>query len=79
MKSSRATPGLRLVTCRGCGQDIHFVQTTNGRRMPCNDKKLTVVTLTGEVVSGWEPHWRNCPGARRFRKPKQKERRVFPI
>ena len=62
---------VKLTPCKACGDGIHFVETRNGRRMPCNQKKLTVITLLGDVVSGWEAHFSNCPGADKFRKKKE--------
>lgn len=59
-----------LVPCEACREPIHFVETRNGRLMPCNQNKVTVITVLGDVVSGWEAHWSTCPEADRFRKPK---------
>lgn len=63
---------IKLTPCKACCQLIHFVQTKNGRFIPCNNKKLSLVTVMGDVVSGWETHFSNCPGADSFRK-KRKE------
>ena len=64
---------IKMTACRACGQPIHFVETIKGRRMPCNQKKLTVITVMGDVVSGWETHFSTCPEANRFRKKRQRE------
>jgi hypothetical protein len=29
--------------------------------------RVTVVTITGQVVTGHPPHWVNCPHAREFK------------
>lgn len=69
MKSPKAKQaGLKLLPCKSCGEPIHFVETRKGRLMPCNQKKVTVITVTGDVVSGWEAHWATCPQADKFRK-----------
>jgi len=64
---------IHLSPCKGCGQPIHYVETLRGRRMPCNERKLTVITMLGDVVSGWEAHFATCPQADKFRKKKQTE------
>jgi len=72
MKSQQGKEaGLRLVACKSCGESIHFVETRKGRLMPCNEKKLTVITVLGDVVSGWEAHWATCPQAEKFGKKKE--------
>lgn len=72
MKSPREKQvGVTLHPCKGCGELIHFVETHNGRLMPCNAKKLTVITLLGDVVSGWEAHFATCTQADMFRKKKE--------
>ena len=69
MKSQKEKgPGLKLVPCKACKEPIHFVETKNGRLMPCNQKKITVITVLGDVVSGWEAHFATCPQADKFRK-----------
>lgn len=60
--------GLKWATCKACGAPIHFVETKKGRFMPCNEKKITVITVLGDVVSGWEAHFATCPQADKFRK-----------
>ena len=69
MKSQKGqTKGINLIPCKSCGRMIHYVETRNHRRMPCHDKKVTVITLLGDVVTGWETHWGSCPEADNFRK-----------
>lgn len=43
--------------CRGCGADIEWWITPNGKKLPVN-------------VGTAEPHWSTCPDADRFRKEK---------
>lgn len=68
MKLAKGSQGLKLVPCKACKQNIHFVETVKGRLMPCNPKKLTVITLMGDVVTGWEAHFATCPQADKFRR-----------
>lgn len=56
-----------MAKCKGCGRPIVWVNTKNGRAMPCDDVKQTVVTDDGEVVSGRVPHWATCPAADQFK------------
>lgn len=56
--------------CKGCGEEIEWIETTNGKRMPVNPGKITVVTPRGEVVTGYVPHWSVCKAADQFRKGK---------
>lgn len=47
---------------------IKFITTTKGAQTAINPgKKVTVITLTGETVTGFIPHWATCSGADRFR------------
>lgn len=58
--------------CPACGEMIGFITTTKGAQMPINaDKKVTVITLFGETVTGFIPHWATCSEADRFRKKKK--------
>lgn len=59
---------IQMTKCKACGAPIHFVESRYGRLIPCNAKKLTIVTIMGDVLSGWESHFANCPGADTFRK-----------
>jgi hypothetical protein len=36
--------------------------------MPCEKEKKVLVTITGKMVWGYEPHWANCPKAKDFKK-----------
>ena len=54
-------------TCRGCGAEILWIETVNGKNMPCEVKQTTIVTPKGQVVYGHIPHWGNCPKAADFK------------
>ena len=59
--------------CKGCGEEIEWIETTEGKRMPVNPGKVVVVTQDGKVVTGQVPHWATCPRAEDFRKKGAKE------
>ena len=60
---------MKTKKCPACGEIIAFIETTKGAQMPINpDKKVTVITLLGQTVTGFIPHWAECKGASRFRK-----------
>lgn len=62
----------KTTPCRGCGVGIVFIETTDGKPMPCDPRRIVVVTDDGRVVSGRAPHWASCPAGKTFRKPKEK-------
>lgn len=53
--------------CKGCGAEIVWIQTENGKSMPCNAEKVTIVTADGKTVTGHIPHWATCAVAEKFR------------
>lgn len=56
-----------MAKCKGCGADILFIIIkSSGRKMPVDTYKTTVITVDGELVSGYVPHWINCPNAGSF-------------
>lgn len=59
------------VQCKGCGEDIIFITSKNGKQIPCDPKPLSLVSLAGEVIQGHMPHWATCPEADRFRRKGQ--------
>ena len=60
---------LKMTKCPACGEMIAFITTTKGAQMPINpDKKVTVITLLGQTVTGFIPHWATCSGSSQFRK-----------
>jgi len=62
-----------MAECKGCGAEIEWIETTEGKRMPVNPEKVVVVTQDGKVVTGQVPHWATCPRAADFRKKGPKE------
>ncbi|MBR2507221.1 MAG: hypothetical protein IKB70_10075 [Bacilli bacterium] len=57
-----------MAQCKGCGADIIWIETKNNKRMPCDIKETTVITIDGRVVEGYIPHWITCPKANEFRR-----------
>jgi hypothetical protein len=72
-----------MATCRGCGQQIHFVATPAGKQMPVDPAPIavtvpegTVANLNGQAlvfngvqtVTGYRPHWASCPAAGAFKR-----------
>lgn len=53
--------------CKGCGAEILWIKTKNGKIMPCNTDKTTIVTSQGETITGHVPHWATCPKAKDFK------------
>lgn len=56
------------IDCKGCGQEIIFITSKTGRHIPCDPKPMSLVSLAGDIVQGYMPHWANCPEADRFKK-----------
>ena len=54
--------------CKACGAELKWIKTKTSKAMPCDPKRVTVVTEQGEVLNGYVPHWATCPEADRFRK-----------
>lgn len=60
---------MKTKKCPACGERIGFVTTIKGAQMPVNpNKKITIITLLGQTVTGFIPHWSTCSGADKFRK-----------
>ena len=55
-------------TCKKCKAKIRWIKTKNQKWMPVDFKEITVITLEGEIVKGYLPHWASCPNADEFRK-----------
>jgi len=62
-----------MAECKGCGEEIEWIETKEGKKMPVNPGKVVVVTQDGRVVTGQVPHWSTCPRAADFRKKGAKE------
>lgn len=54
--------------CRACGAPLKFIRSRNGRAIPVNAERTTIVTDSGDVVSGHVSHFATCPHAESFRK-----------
>lgn len=59
--------GVLRVVCRSCKAGIYMIRSEKGKYIPCNRKRLTVVTLEGKTVSGYESHFATCPFAGQYR------------
>lgn len=57
-----------LVKCKGCGRSIIWIETTKGRKVPCEPHQRTIVTSKGQYIKGYEAHFAYCPQAARFRR-----------
>ncbi|MBE0448775.1 MAG: hypothetical protein IBX64_11890 [Actinobacteria bacterium] len=54
--------------CKGCGANIEWIVTGNGKRMPVDRAPyLTIVTDDGEVKRGRASHFATCKFADKFR------------
>ena len=50
----------KKIHCKRCGAEIVWIRTENGRLMPCEPRRMIVVTDDGKTVSGRQPHWGFC-------------------
>ena len=79
----------KLIVCRECGEQIFFIRTQSGAKMPVNKDQVgynlggkdRIVTPNGEIIAvRYVPHWSTCSGANRARKvspvPKNKKKTV---
>lgn len=53
--------------CKGCGKEITWIVTINGKKMPCDIEKTTIVTEDGKTFVGHIPHWSTCPKYKDFK------------
>jgi len=59
--------------CKGCGQEIKWVEMATGKKMPLDHKPLQMVQVKdgiGEVIPVYMPHFATCPNAKEFRRKK---------
>lgn len=56
-----------MAKCKGCQADIVWIKTANGKNMPCNTEKTTIITTDGQTVVGHIPHWATCPQYKNFK------------
>jgi len=57
--------------CKGCGAQIRWVKTANGKNMPLDEKEKLFyyrVENEWEIKRGRDPHWATCPKAAQFKK-----------
>jgi len=62
---------LEMPKCKGCGAEIVWIKTANGKRMPLDSKeKKFYCAIDGEwkIYAGREAHWATCPKANDFKK-----------
>jgi len=59
---------MKTTPCRGCGAPLLWLKTAGGKDMPCDSRRISIITDDGKVVTGYEPHWGNCPERERFKK-----------
>ena len=55
-------------TCKKCKAKIRWIRTKKLEWMPVDFKLITIITLEGEIVKGFIPHWATCKFADDFRK-----------
>ena len=53
--------------CRGCDAEIQWITTVRGGKAPCDVKKITVVTPSGQYMVGFTSHFATCPKSDDFR------------
>jgi len=72
-----------MSVCKGCGQDIRWIEMISGKRMPIDRKPQKMVMLIEDLpegtVSNFQPdkgitvtvyvtHWSTCSKAKDFKK-----------
>lgn len=62
VEMSSALPGsLRRTVCRECRSTVVIiVSAATGSEIPC-DPAQRVLVSNGQIVTGFDSHWRNCP------------------
>ena len=59
----------QVANCRACGARIVFVTMQGtGRQNPVDERRLTIVTDDGRVITGRQSHFSTCPKAENFRR-----------
>lgn len=60
--------------CKGCGQEIIWIKTKNGKNTPIDAKEKLFYYQSQKLESGWgqfsaghESHWATCPVANNFK------------
>ncbi len=68
--------------CKSCGAKIRFVEMQSGKKMPIDGDVKNIVAKVGggwKVITVYESHFANCPGADSHRKPKLKSQDIPPL
>ena len=68
--------------CKSCGAEIRFVKLPSGKLSPVemDEQKFYVESMESFVlVPGHIPHWGNCPGANKHRRPKITNQNIGPL
>jgi hypothetical protein len=60
VSSSESPEVLKPTRCQICGQPIVFQRTVSGKAMPCNARMITLLTIDGKTVRGYESHFASC-------------------
>ena len=61
---------MKIVKCRDCGKEIVFLTTERLKKVPVNTETVSegeTRYIHGKHIS----HFSDCPGANKFRKPKE--------
>ena len=73
---------MKAAICRGCGEQIYWVETVAGKKMPLNIKPHMYVNgeprgfvEIGIVQEGFISHFATCPKADAFRRKKKSAKR----
>lgn len=56
--------------CKGCGQEIKWVEMATGKKMPLDAKPVQMVQVKegiGQVIPVYMPHWATCSKAKDFK------------
>lgn len=59
--------------CKKCKAKIRWLKTKKGKWMPVDTDLITIITMEGETIKGYIPHWASCPNAEEFRKTKREK------
>ena len=54
--------------CQYCDVELVFIETADGKPMPCEAGEVTMMRLGAQTHRGWITHWSRCPGADKARK-----------
>lgn len=82
MTTATEAKKLTTATCSGCGAEIYWIKTTEGKAMPVDTPKRRIMIPSswnqgpdGKItdatwisVSGYQSHFASCPKAGEFRK-----------